>query len=375
MNQEICTKLDKNRVEISTVALKRNAGLIQKRLHSGVQMMGVIKSDAYGLGLCQVGLSLYEAGVRSFGVGNLDEAIRLNAVLRNVCIYILGPSFLDGVQEIVEGGFIPLVSSFELFEKLNTVAAKMKVVAKVHLYIDTGMGRIELWYEKGKEFLDKLSKLEHICIEGVASHFSCIDDDHLDFSLQQIQCFEDFLSKIKQMRKDTRIVHMANSGAFLRMPESQYTMVRIGLLLYGIYPWNNAPKIPVTPVLSWKTRLAFIKIVEKGRTISYGRTFVAQHKTKIGTVPIGYYHGYSRKLSNMSEVLVGGRRVPVVGTITMDQMMIDLGMDSMDEVGDEVVLIGAQGENIISVEEMAHKIGTVPYEILCNIKGARIYDL
>ena len=366
------TQTQKNWIEIDTRRLRKNLKTIRKQLHSNVSLMAVVKSDAYGQGVSKIVSVLYDEGLRSFGVGNLDEAVQLRFALPEATIYILGPSFLDGAEQIIKGEFIPLVSSYALLERLNVVARQMKRKANVHLLMDTGMGRIGLWYEMGEDFIKRLGSLENVHISGIASHFSSIDCD-LDFSRQQMQHFDSFLEKLRSLLQNKYIVHTANSGALLRMKDCQYDMVRVGLLLYGIYPSNNMRSIAIEPVVSWKSQIAFIKIVEPGRSISYGHTYISEKRTKIGTIPVGYCHGYLRALSNRGEVIVSGKVVPIVGRITMDQMMLDLGIDSTAEVGDEVVLLGKQGASHISLEQLAYQADTIPYEILCNMKGARIY--
>jgi alanine racemase len=360
-------------IEISRDAITQNVKNIRRIVGSGVSLLAVVKADGYGLGLQEISRVLWESGVDAFGVSNLQEGIDLRRNFPKVPIIILGPSFLDNVEEVLEWDLIPIVSSLELFRKLNETASLKGKRAKVHLMVDTGMGRIGVWYEKGEEFFKELLRMESVKIEGIASHFSSSDKQDLDFSKKQLGRFQDFLFRWNVMGFESPLRHIANSGAMMRLPESFFDMVRIGILLYGISPSHWVPRNEFQAAISWKTRIAFIKEVEPGRTISYESTFVVARKTKIATLPVGYAHGYDRSLSNIGEVLIRGRRSPVVGKVTMDQIMVDLGPESQAKVGDEAVLIGVQGQEEVTMEEMAQKASTIPYELMCRLKVKKIY--
>jgi len=360
-------------VEISRDAITQNVKNIRRIIGSGVSLLAVVKADGYGLGLQEISRVLWESGVDAFGVSNIQEGIDLRRNFPKVPIIILGPSFLDNVEEVLEWDLIPIVSSLELFRKLNEVASLKGKRAKVHLMVDTGMGRIGVWYEKGEEFFKELLRMESVKIEGIASHFSSSDKQDLDFSKMQLGRFQDFLFRWNVMGFESPLRHIANSGAMMRLPESFFDMVRIGILLYGISPSRWVPRNEFQAAISWKTRIAFIKEVEPGRTISYESSFVVGKKTKIATLPVGYAHGYDRSLSNIGEVLIRGRRSPVVGKVTMDQIMVDLGPESQAKVGDEAVLIGSQGQEEVTLEEMAQKADTIPYELMCRLNVKKIY--
>ncbi len=360
-------------IEISRSALTHNVKRIRSILGPMVALLSVVKADAYGLGLENISKILWQAGANSFGVTDVKEGLLLRKILPEASILILGPSFSDNMEDILEYKLVPMISSLDLLRRLNEVAHSKQKKAQVHLMIDTGMGRIGLWYEKGDDFFKELLKLEAIEIQGVASHFASSDGQDLEFSKLQLQRFLEFLFKLKVMGFEIPIQHMANSAALMRLPESFFNMSRIGILMYGVYPSPWTPKDDFKAVFTWKTRVAFIKEIEEGRTVSYGSTFVAKNKTKIATLPVGYSHGYDRRLSNGGEVLIGGRRCPVVGRVTMDQIMVDLGLESSVKVDDEVVLIGSQGQERITLEEMAQKIDTVPYEIMCGLKVKKLY--
>lgn len=374
MSLESVTKCsEKVWAQISREALTHNVRRIKTILGPMVSLLAVVKADAYGLGLDGVAKILWQAGANHFGVTDVQEGITLRKILPHASILILGPSFADNAEEILEARLTPMVSSLDLLRKFNEAASLKNKRLSVHLMIDTGMGRIGLWYEKGEPFFKDLLRMEAIDIEGVASHFASSDGQDLDFAKLQLSRFLDFLFRLKVMGLEIPFRHMANSGALLRLPESFFNMARIGILLYGVYPSPWIGRDDFRSVLSWKARIAFVKEVEPGRTVSYGTTFVVSRKTKIATLPVGYHHGYDRRLSNLGEVLVGGRRVPVVGRVTMDQIMVDLGPDSQAKVDDEVVLIGTQGQEEITLEEMAEKIDTIPYEIMCGLNVKKFY--
>lgn len=360
-------------VEVSREALTHNVHCVRKIIGPNVSLLAVVKADAYGMGLKDISRILWEAGADFFGVANIQEGIALRNYFPKVPILILGPSFIDNIEDILDQDLQPIVSSLELLRKLNEAALLRGKRAKVHLMMDTGMGRIGLWYEKGEEFFKRLQEMKSLEICGVASHFASADSKNLDFAYLQLSRFQEFLFKLKVMGIEIPYQHIANSSAVIRIPESVLNMVRVGLILHGIAPSPWVPRDGFRPAISWKTKVAFIKEVEPGRTISYGGTFVATNKTKIATLPVGYSHGYDRTLSNRGEVLVGGLRCPVVGRVTMDQIMVDLGPDSSVKVDDEAVLVGVQGEQEITFEEMAEKSDTIPYELMCHLKVRKIY--
>lgn len=364
---------DKVWLEIRQDAITHNVKALRQCLGSDVALLAVVKADGYGLGILEVSRILWESGVDFFGVSNIQEGIQLRSYLPKVPILVLGPSFLDNIEQVLDWDLIPMVSSLELLKKLNTEAMMRGKKAKVHLMIDTGMGRIGLWYEKGEPFFKELLKLEALEIQGVASHFASADQKNLEFSKLQLHRFQEFFFKLNVMGLQVPICHMANSSAVLRLPQSHLNMVRVGLMLYGVPPSPWVPRSHFRSALTWKTRIAFIKEVEPGRTISYDSTFVAHRRTKIATLPVGYAHGFDRGLSNCGEVLIRGLRFPVVGRVTMDQVMVDLGPRSEAKVGSEVVLVGSQGEEEITFGEMAEKAGTIPYEIMCRLNLRKVY--
>lgn len=368
-----CQRTNNAWLEIDRGALVHNACTIRKMIGPGVFLLAVVKSDAYGMGLAEISSILNECGADGFGVSDVAEGSRLRELFPDARIVILGPSFLDNVEEILDKHLEPIASSMDFLRRLNDAASIRGVQADVHLMIDTGMGRIGVWHEKGEGFFRQLRECRSVSIKGVASHFAALGSRDLTFSRTQLERFNVFLTKLSDLGFQIPRAHMASSAALLRLPESRLNMVRIGILFYGIYPAPGPHRLALRPAVSWKTRIAFIKEVEPGRTISYGATYVADRRTRIATLPVGYAHGYDRSLSKKGEVLIGSRRCPVAGVVTMDQMMVDLGPASSAKVDDEAVLIGVQGAQEISLNEVAKKAGTIPYELLCRIRVSKRY--
>ncbi|MCK4326497.1 alanine racemase, partial [bacterium] len=278
------------------------------------------------------------------------------------------------------------VCTEEFADALAKKAEKKKTRAKVHIKVDTGMGRIGVYFKEAVKFIRKVARLKYLDIEGLYTHFPSAEEKDKTFSLAQIQHFKETIAQLERQGINISLRHMANSAAILDLAESYFNLVRPGLILYGIYPSDEVSRsLELKPVLTLKTRIVFLKKVPRGRTISYGRTYTTKRETTIATLPIGYADGYSRRLSNKAEVLIEGKRAPVVGRICMDQTMVDVGHIPHAKVGQEVVLIGrqapsdskhltGQGEGRISVEEIAKRIGTIPHEVVSRL-GKRIYRI
>ena len=246
---------------------------------------------------------------------------------------------------------------------------------KAHIKIDTGMGRIGIWHEDAIDFIKWVKSLGGIEIEGIWTHLSSADED-TEFTNEQIYIFRELVKELKAQGIDIPLRHVANSMAVIGFNDSHLNLVRPGLVLYGLYPRNDLrEKINFIPVMAIKTKIVFLKEVPAGRNISYGKRFTTVKMTKIATLPIGYGDGYFRALSGKASVLIRGQRAPVVGTVCMDQIMVDAGHIAGVSVGDEVVLLGRQNTNQISAEELAELAGTIPYEIVCSIapRVPRVY--
>jgi alanine racemase len=365
------------RVEISLQAIQHNLYAIRNKVGPGVKVMGIVKANAYGHGLVEISKTLVKYGIDYLGVGFFEEGLALRQNGITCPILVLGGVLGDQVQHFLANDLEITVSSIELAQRIDSeVQHGLHKKAKVHLKIDTGMERIGVHSENALAFAEKVARLKNIEIVGLYSHFATADEKNKDFALRQLDRFVVADQQIKSAGIEIPLRHIANSGAVLDLTDSCFNMIRPGILLYGIYPSpETSESIKVQPVLSLKSKIVYIKIVDANTSISYGRKYYTKSKTKIATIPIGYGDGYPRKLSNKSDVLINGKRYPVAGTICMDQIMVDTGDDANVHFGDDAVLIGRDNGNEISLQEIAEKTGTNVYEILCGIAARvpRIY--
>lgn len=358
--------------EIDLDALAHNYRQLRQRLAPSVMFLAAVKADAYGHGAVPISKRLEELGVDLFGVATVEEGIEIREGGINRPILIMGGIYQDEVEELVRYRLTPMVYRLETAETLSATAGAMGKKVPVHIKVDTGMGRTGVLYEETPAFLNRLMGLEHIVIEGVASHFATADDEDTSFAQEQLRRFAWAIEEFKKMGVNPLHYHIANSAALFNLPAAHLTLVRSGIMLYGSYPAPSLmKKVSLRPVMSWKSRIADLKKVPEGSSISYGRTFFTRRPSLIAAVPVGYGDGYNRLLSNRGEVLVQGRRAPVVGRVCMDWTMVDVTDVPGVEVGGEVVLMGRQGGQEITSEEMGEWIGTISYEIFCSV-GKRV---
>jgi len=334
--------------------------------------MAVVKADAYGHGLAQVGSTLMQCGVDAFAVANLSEAL----VLRQIGgtgwpILLFGSALPFEVAKMVEQNITPTISTLDEAGLFEQEAHRRGKTVDVHVEIDTGMGRVGFWHEEAIGAILQIARLPHLRIAGLYTHFPSADDN-LDETRRELGLFQRIVQILASNGIVIPFIHSSNSAAVVRLQEAHLTMVRPGLLLYGICP-TDVPAGEFRPLLSFKARVAYVKDIAAGRTISYGQTFLAEKPMRIATVTAGYADGFSRHLSNKGEVLVGGTRCRVVGRVTMDQIMVDVTQLPGVECGDEVVLIGEQGGAHITASDVALWEDTIPWEVLCGIpKNARV---
>ncbi len=336
--------------------------------------MAVVKANAYGHGTVEVSGVLERSGVDYLGVATTDEAVRLRDHGIKTPILVLGSVLPDEIGVAIKKDITLTVCGEELLEAIRK-ETKDGARVKVHIKVDTGMGRVGIWHEDAIDFVKRVSSEKGVLLEGIYTHFSSAGRDDF-FTTYQIEAFEKLLSLIEKNWIKIPLRHAANSIATIDFHRSHLNLVRPGLVIYGMYPKHTFPKIiKLKPALALKTRVVFIKDTPPGRSISYGRTFITHKHTKIATLPIGYADGYGRKLSNKAEVLIKGRRARVVGKVTMDQTMIDIGHIPGVKIGDEVVLIGKQGNDEIRAENLARMAESIAYEVVCGISNRvpRIY--
>ncbi|MEW6088642.1 MAG: alanine racemase [bacterium] len=354
-------------VEIDLSALVHNLFEIRKIINPKTEICAVVKADAYGHGAKEVAKKLADNGVKRFAVANLKEGRELRESGIKGEILLLQPSFPEEAEEIADFCLIPTVLTFDFAKKFNLAAKTRNKVYPVHVKVDTGMGRFGVPPYLFCEFIGKVSSLKNLKIEGVFSHFAKAHGDR-KFSGKQLELFKDVINKTKDMGINIPSLHIANSSGILNYPGSHFNLVRPGVILYGLYPGDAksyTKKISLKPVMSLKSRIMYSKEVKTGCGLSYNHTYYVKRKSVIATLPVGYSHGYSRVLSNKTNIIFRGKKYPQAGTICMDSMLVNLG-GVKPEQGEEVVLMGRQGNEAITASELAKKIGTINYEMTCR---------
>jgi alanine racemase len=364
--------LFKTWAEIDHEALRFNLRQIRKLIGPHAKILVSVKAEGYGHGAVSISRTALASGADWLGVSHVKEALELRSFFPEVPILILSSGMSGHTHHIIRNRLTPVVCSLEIARDLAKTALAAGITANVHVMVDTGMGRIGVWHENCLQFLEKISRIKGIKVEGLASHFAAADYPNSSFTDRQLEDFLKVAQEAGDMGIDIPILHIANSGALINIAETHLDMVRPGIMIYGVYPAPHyRTRVELKPVLSLKTQIAYLKTVEPGRTISYGLTFMAMKKSRVATLPIGYGDGFSRAHSNKGEVLIRGKRAPIIGIVTMDQMMVDVtGIDGV-AVGDEAVLIGEQGGDRITAEEIAERIGTISYEVLAQL-GKRV---
>ncbi|MGB9598164.1 MAG: alanine racemase, partial [Candidatus Poribacteria bacterium] len=320
----------------------------------GAKVLAVIKDNAYGHGSLEVAKTVENDNVIMFGVATVEEAIQLRQGGINKPILIFCCILPEQAELVVYYDLTQTVCDLNICYALSSSAMKIGKVAKVHIKVDTGMGRIGIHCDKVIELIEQINRIPNIKIEGIYTHFSASDIDQ-DYTLLQIDRFNSVLSCLKKNDIHISIKHSASSSAIINYPSSYYDIVRPGIALYGYLPFIT-DKIQLKPTLSFKTRIVYIKEVPSGTSISYGRTYITDKITKVATLAVGYGQGYNRKLSNQADVIIRGKRAKIIGTICMDQCLCDVTNIPEASIGDEVILIGTQGDQTITADELAKKI-------------------
>jgi alanine racemase len=353
-------------------ALGWNFRQIRSKVGSQVKVLSMVKANGYGHGAAAISKALAAEGSDAFGVATTEEGVELRQAGICTPILVLAGAYPDQVDQFFDNSLTPVIHALASLEELDAIVHRRKKSLNVHLKIDTGMGRIGLLAAEFNSWLPKIKTLKALKIQGVFSHFSHAESVEGSYTRQQLRTFQGIVERLRAEGIFPSLVHLANSAATITLPQAYFDMVRPGLMLYGIYPSPAmASQICLKPVLSWKTRILQLKKVPAGSSISYGQTFVTKRESFIATLPIGYADGYPRLLSNRGEVLVTGKRAPVAGRVCMDLTMIDVTDIGKIQQGDEVVLLGRQGDAEISADDMAAWADTISYEILTSI-GARV---
>lgn len=353
-------------IEIDLEALRYNFRSLKRRLPPRVKSLCVVKSNAYGHGAIRISRVLQEEGADFFGTGTIDEGIQLReAGIKRPLLILM--NYLDQqFESLLRYQLTPILDNLETAEALNSYLSHAGKKLPFHLKVDTGMTRLGILPEEIGTFCDRLRSLT--CLEpvGLLSHLA--DAGEKKYTAKQERVFESARREFQERFPESQLYHLANSQATIDRKTSGASMARFGIALYGAYPLERDKKlIDLKPVLQWKTKVVTLKKVPPKTSVSYGRTFTTKKESLIGVVPVGYADGYPRLLSNQARVLVRGKSVPVVGTICMDMMMIDLTSIPGVKNGEEVVLIGRSGKEVIRAEELAHQAKTISYEIFCRI--------
>jgi alanine racemase len=353
-------------VEVSLARLAENYRAIQAAV-APAAVMPIVKANAYGHGLVPVARHLVSLGTRSLGVAFLEEAVALREAGVTVPILVMGGIFGDQIPIFLRHGLTLTASSIDKLKQIDAIAAGMGVTATVHLKIDTGMERIGVHYYSARGLLERAADCARVRVEGIYSHFANADAEDLTSARLQLARFLEVLEWYDKQGVPPPVRHMANSGAVLQLRESHLDLVRPGILLYGVYPSVEVRQtISVKPALALRSRVVYFKVVTPGHPVSYGSTWQSDHPVRVVTVPVGYGDGYFRALSNVAHVLIRGRKYPVVGRVCMDQTMVNLEWETAYN-GDVVTLLGADGDELITCEDLAEWAGTIPYEVLTNL--------
>lgn len=338
--------------------------------------MPILKANAYGHGMVRVAQLMQQLGADYLGVAVLEEGILLREQGITIPILVLGGILGNQVPDFLHHDLTITASSIDKLLQIEEAADQMRCRAKVHLKIDTGMERIGVHYYNAEKILTTSLKCKHVEVEGIFSHFANADSSDLHLTDLQLERFNEVLSFYDKFSvKPPRLRHIANSGAILQLPESYFDLVRPGILLYGIYPSQKVEKsIKVRPALEWKSRVVYFKAVKPGHAVGYGSTWESGHLVRTVTIPVGYGDGYFRSMSHKAEVIIRGKRYPVVGTISMDQIVVNIEQDSAYNE-DEVILLGESKKVSLRCEDLAEWAHTIPYEILTNIntRVPRVY--
>jgi alanine racemase len=353
---------------IDLKAIAHNVSEVRKRVGRRRDLMAVVKADGYGHGSVEVSRTALRNGANCLGVATPEEGQQLREAGIDVPILVLGLIQPEEAYKVVDFNLEQAICSLELAEELNQLASNAGTRINIHIKLDTGMGRVGLVPKDALTFAKRVSRFKKLNLKGIFSHFSCADEVDKNSARKQIEIFGRLVQDIEASGIKIPKKHIANSAGVLDLPESYYDLVRPGIMIYGLYPSNEVShRIELKPAMAFITKVIFVKRVPAGCPISYGRTFTTQKETIVATLPVGYADGYNRLLSGQGEVLIKGRRVPLMGRICMDMCMIDVSDVKNVQPGDRVILFGKG----LPVDEMAEKIGTINYEVVCAV-GKRV---
>jgi len=360
--------------EIDLVNLRNNYHNIKRKV-APAEIIAVVKANAYGHGAVPIAHCLQQEGVQYFAVARLSEAMELVQAGITGKILIFGTLYNEEISCAIAQNVRVTVTREEDFETIDRLALYLQKVAKVHVKIDTGMGRVGLPCNRALEFINSASRLNNIHIEGICTHFATADRRDKSFAREQLIHFNEIIDKLRQTGITMPLIHAANSGAVLDMPETYFDLVRPGITLYGHYPSiETTESIQLRQVMSLKTRVAQIREVPAGTSISYGRYYFTKKSTRIAVLNIGYADGMPRAFTNKGQVMINGHLYPIVGAVTMDQLMVEIG-DANVKSGDDVLIWGNSQSGVLQATQIAAKAGVLIYELCCAVapRIPRIY--
>ena len=353
-------------------AYAHNLGVVRNYLAEECTILAVVKADAYGLGAVPIAQRAVREGVSMLGVATVAEGVELRNAGIQAPILVMVHPLEEHLQLAIQHNLRLMVSNVATVERIGELARRMKKVVPIHCEIDTGMGRLGFNAENAPEKLLQLTRISNVDIEGIATHFPVADTISDPFTENQIKAFKQLLRALEKEGIPYDMVHAANSAGCVRGNEGIFNMVRVGLMTYGSWPTDEVPDVyPLRPVVEWSSKVALVKEIPGGASIGYGRTYRAPAPMRAAVVPVGYADGYRHDLSNQADVLIRGKRCPVRGTVSMDQVVVDVTELPSVVAGDAAVLIGRQGNEEITVAELARLAKTIPYEITTAI-GRRV---
>lgn len=352
--------------EVDLECLRGNYHAIRRHV-APADVMAVVKANAYGHGAVPVARCLQVEGARHFAVARVAEGLELQQAGITGKILIFGTLFPDELETAIAHGLQVTATRAEDFAMAARLAAARRTTAIVHVKVDTGMGRVGLPCDSAVETIRSASGLPDLRIEGVYTHFATADCREKSFAEEQLARFTSLIGGLQRAGVSVPLVHAANSGAILDLPATCFDLVRPGIALYGHYPTTETSEsVPLRQVMTFKTRVAQVRALPAGTSVSYGRRYVTQSATRIAVLNVGYADGVSRAFTNKGLVLIRGRLFPMVGTITMDQLMVDIGTAPVG-VGDDVVLWGQSNQGALAATQVAERVGTIPYELCCAV--------
>ena len=343
-----------------------------KKLVGDKEVMAVVKADCYGHGAVEVSETLLENGASRLAVAMISEAIKLRDINITAPIMILGYTPLYLGEELINYDIEQTIYDLDYAKELSDIAIKLNKKAKVHIALDTGMGRIGfLPTEESLKSIVEISSLKGLDITGIFTHFSSADEKDKEYTINQFEKMQSFIKSLNNLGINIPLTHASNSGAITDMPNTYLDCVRAGIIIYGYYPSNDVDKtkISIEPALTLKAKIAHVKELDKNMYVGYNRKFMTTDKTIVATIPIGYADGYSRKLSNYGHVIINNKLAPIIGNVCMDQIMVDATNVGPVKTGDEVILLGKSNNVKYDADDMAKDVGTINYEIICALKN------